>query len=83
MNKLSYEWPLGVSRGVHKKPQVLVCDLVISTNQQGQGVSWFPGFPVKGSEKSQGRKFLFMQIFNFNKKVKRTQKCVQLICIRQ
>ena len=38
---------------------------------------------VKGSGKSQGWKFLSMQIFNFNKKVICTQKCVQLICIWQ
>ena len=25
----------GICRGVHKKPQVLICDLGISTNQQG------------------------------------------------
>ena len=36
---------------------------------------------VRGSKKSQGRKFLSMQIFNFNKKVICTQKCVQLNCI--
>ena len=35
----------------------------------------------RGSGKSQGRKFLSMQIFNFNKKVICTQKCVQLNCI--
>ena len=30
--------------GVDKKPQVLVCDLGISTNQQGQGFHWVREF---------------------------------------
>ena len=75
----------GISRGVHKKPQIFLCDLGIPTNQQGQdfhSIRKVREF-VKGSWKSQGRKFLSMQIFNFNKKIICTQKFVQLNCIWQ
>ena len=31
---------ISYKRGVHKKPQVLLCDLGISTNQQGERFHW-------------------------------------------
>ena len=58
MNESSCKWPQKnqrflntpeISRGVHKKPQVLVCGLGISTYQQGQGFHW-----VREVQESQG-----------------------------
>ena len=85
MNKSSYELPLKEKAF----PEVFIKNqrswfdtLEFPPSNKGR-VSTQPGKVkefVRGSGKSQGRKFLSMQISNFNKKIC-TQKCVQLNCI--
>ena len=80
MNNLNYECRLkksGISRGVHKKPQVFACDSGISTNQQGQGFHLVRKVrEFRGSWKSQGRK-------RYKLKVKghmHTEMCAVKLC---